>query len=139
MVGVRLLRAWEHARGAEGVFEDLAALGGAYKALVGSLVPADPRFVPVALQAVGLDGGTTRSTVPAKMALRSWGITGSSASGETGRSSALSVSSRIPSALMEWIAMASALVQNRCEGSTAGLPATAQSRSFSSEASRETA
>ena len=62
-------------------------------------------------------GGTTRSTTPAKMALRSCGTTGSSASGETGRSSALIVSSRMPSALREWVATASALAQNRCEGS----------------------
>jgi hypothetical protein len=108
--------------------------------LVGSLVPADARFVPVAPEAVRLDGRHhTVDDAPAKMALRSCGTKGSRASGETGRSSAWIVSSRMPSALREWVATASALFQNRCEGSTAGLPATAQSRSSSGEASSETA
>jgi hypothetical protein len=45
----------------------------------------------------------------------------------------------MPSALKEWVATASVLVENRSEGSTAGLSATAQSRSSSNEASSETA
>jgi hypothetical protein len=43
----------------------------------------------------------------------------------------------MPSALNEWVARASASVQNRWEGFTAGLPATTQSKS-SKEASSET-
>ena len=47
----------EHVGGAEGIFEDLAGFGGAYEALVGSLIPADARLFPVAPQAVGLNRG----------------------------------------------------------------------------------
>ena len=45
----------KHIGGAEGLLEDLTAFGSAYKALVGSLVPADARLVPVAPEAAGLD------------------------------------------------------------------------------------
>ena len=45
----------KHVGGAEGLFEDLTTFGDAYKALVGSLVPADAWLFPVAPEAVGLD------------------------------------------------------------------------------------
>ena len=55
MRGGTYLLAGKHVGGAEGLFEDLTAFGGAYKALVGSLVPADARLLPVAPEAVVLD------------------------------------------------------------------------------------
>lgn len=132
--------AWQHVGGAEGLFEDLAALLGAYKALVGPLVPADARLLPVAPQAVGLDRrhhAVDDAGEDGPALVRDHGLKRERRDGAQQR--LIGLLADAPSALKEWVATASALDQNRCEGSTAGLPATTQSRSSSSEASRETA